>query len=299
MVKNLNTHQFFKALSLTIEVVLMLVMVTLFCCAYSDHYRTSLWEAGGEKGWNSNPRLRIYYYANHREPPEIPLIWNQSLTTSNLSIALVTAGVCLTRLVLIFFELYWVIIETFYDMLLTALWCYSVSAQSSADLTDSKHPSYYPWYLQRRCCEVNKQYFQACTIARVSFWLSVVLMIFYASRFAVAIFRLAYWCGEHRLADICVEKLHDCVLRYLPPSMCHVAVKFALVVPGMNGEDFLSRPDHGDVRIPLLEPSKEKRQPPEYEVAQDAKITNNFTACSTDGGHIESHGGRSSDSGAI
>lgn len=59
------------------EFILALVTFYVFCSAYPDRYRSRLWSFGGEKGWNSDPAMRIYFYANYEEPPEIPLIWSQ------------------------------------------------------------------------------------------------------------------------------------------------------------------------------------------------------------------------------
>lgn len=62
---------------LAAEAAIALAAVILFCSAYPDRFRTILWENGGVVGFNSNPRLRIYFYANYQEPPEVPLIWSQ------------------------------------------------------------------------------------------------------------------------------------------------------------------------------------------------------------------------------
>lgn len=62
---------------LALELSVATATVVLFSLAYPDRFRSRLWANGGEQGWNSNPNKRIYFYANHREPPEIPLIWSQ------------------------------------------------------------------------------------------------------------------------------------------------------------------------------------------------------------------------------
>ncbi|KAH8600900.1 hypothetical protein B0O99DRAFT_681757 [Bisporella sp. PMI_857] len=151
-----------------VEVFITVTTLALFCCAFPDRFRTKLWEAGGEKGWNSNPNLRIYFYANYKEPPPVPLIWSQSLTTSNLSVALLAASLCLTRIVLDEFEYDGTITFMLNDMLLSSFWMYSVSAQSSADLTDPTHLSQRPWYLEKSCDAVSSRYLQACMIAKIS-----------------------------------------------------------------------------------------------------------------------------------
>jgi hypothetical protein len=70
------THKTPFALVLA-ELAISITAVTLFSLMYPVGFRSRLWENGGEQGWNSNPNKRIYYYANHQEPPEVPLIWSQ------------------------------------------------------------------------------------------------------------------------------------------------------------------------------------------------------------------------------
>lgn len=60
-----------------LELAIALTTLILFGLALPDRVRSRLWENGGEEGWNSNPNERIYFYANHREPPEVPFIWQQ------------------------------------------------------------------------------------------------------------------------------------------------------------------------------------------------------------------------------
>lgn len=67
----------FRRLVILTELLLGIITFTLFCSAYPDQYRTRLWLIGGEHGWNSDPSLRIYFYANYQNPPEIPLLWSQ------------------------------------------------------------------------------------------------------------------------------------------------------------------------------------------------------------------------------
>ena len=62
---------------LFIELVLVAVCLGVFAHAHSTELRTALWAVGGEHGWNSNPRLRIYFYANYQQPPDIPFLWTE------------------------------------------------------------------------------------------------------------------------------------------------------------------------------------------------------------------------------
>jgi hypothetical protein len=59
------------------ELILSITLLSLFASAYPDRFRTSLWRDGGSKGWNSDPHQRVYFYANYREAPPIPMIWDE------------------------------------------------------------------------------------------------------------------------------------------------------------------------------------------------------------------------------
>ena len=60
-----------------VEMLLIAAGLSLLAYGYPDTTRKALWEEGGAQGFNSNPKLRIYFYANHLDPPEIPFIWSQ------------------------------------------------------------------------------------------------------------------------------------------------------------------------------------------------------------------------------
>lgn len=69
--------QWWHLLALVVEFVIANVSLAILWIAHANDLRNTLWRIGGEMGWNSNPRLRIYFYANHRQPPEIPVVWAQ------------------------------------------------------------------------------------------------------------------------------------------------------------------------------------------------------------------------------
>lgn len=200
--------------SVMIEVAVTSITLFLFCCGYPDEFRTVLWEAGGENGWNSNPRLRIYDYANHREPPAIPLIWSQSLTNSNLAIALLAVAICLARMALLFFDFGGFSLPIMYDIVMSGMWIYSVAAQSSPDFTDPIHPSPRPWYLERGCGGLHDQYYKACVVTKTSFAFSILSMLFYVSRLACYAFGFAYWCGKHSILENISNSLRAHLLKY-------------------------------------------------------------------------------------
>lgn len=52
-------------------------MLVLFGIAQPDLYRTKMWQVGYDNGFNSNPKMILYAYANHRPLPNIPFVWSQ------------------------------------------------------------------------------------------------------------------------------------------------------------------------------------------------------------------------------
>jgi hypothetical protein len=80
---------------LIVEFIITCTTLFLFLYGYPDTTRRCLWAEGGVHHLNSDPRLRIYFYANHLEPPTIPYIWSQTLVLENIH--LVWLNVNLTR----------------------------------------------------------------------------------------------------------------------------------------------------------------------------------------------------------
>ncbi|KAI1133985.1 hypothetical protein F5Y05DRAFT_249496 [Hypoxylon sp. FL0543] len=164
-----------KTVLLAIELSLVIVTMSLLCCAYPEWFRKTLWEIGGEHGWNSNPRLRIYFYANHQQPPEIPLVWTQG--ESNLAISVLATAICLARIISSCFRVtsgFSRLLDAMNDMLLSGFWMYSVVAQSSSDLTDPSHLSLRPWYLEKSCNILDSSVIRICLLAKACFAFSVL-----------------------------------------------------------------------------------------------------------------------------
>jgi hypothetical protein len=71
------TMRFYYIIATVFELLLIATLTLVFACAYQQEYRTLLWQVGGFRGWNSDPHARVYDYANYREPPPIPEIWDE------------------------------------------------------------------------------------------------------------------------------------------------------------------------------------------------------------------------------
>ncbi|KAI3528318.1 hypothetical protein CABS01_02073 [Colletotrichum abscissum] len=167
---------------LCIEAVVVFAALVLFGVAYPDRFRSRLWRNGGEQGWCSNPRMRIYFYANHEEPPEIPLIWSQRLTTSDMATAVLGATIFFARLTMavLQYEARWTNLA--YDAFLGVLWACSAAAQNEPDLSDPHHFSERPWYLTRSCDEAWPENRGWCMIAKWEYAWSIFAAFFYVAR---------------------------------------------------------------------------------------------------------------------
>ncbi|KAK1999558.1 hypothetical protein LX36DRAFT_573984 [Colletotrichum falcatum] len=158
--------------------------VGLFWSASSGNFREKLWEYGGVEGWNSNPNYRVYFYANYEEPPEIPLIWSQSLTDAALAVALLSLVLLAARATMAYFGHMSRAVSLIYDALLVFFWLHSIVSQASGDLSDPERPSPRPWYLTRRCRDGGAA--TACRVAQASFAVSILAALYYSGRFLVA-----------------------------------------------------------------------------------------------------------------
>ncbi|CAI6341381.1 unnamed protein product [Periconia digitata] len=175
-------------LATILELALAVVLVVLFTCAHKYDYNMVLWTAGGARGWNSDPALRVYDYANYRQPPPIPAIWDQSTPTTNFYIAGFTTLLWVIRLKINLsnsrgLDLCTVLTtNVLYDMLMIALWTSSISLQRAADFSDHEHLSVTPWYLAHECEEAARDAYTACRMAKASYQLSLFTAIWFGLR---------------------------------------------------------------------------------------------------------------------
>ena len=58
------------------ELAGLVPILVLFGIQQPDLYRTKFWQIGYNEGFNSNPNMILYAYANHRPLPKIPLVWS-------------------------------------------------------------------------------------------------------------------------------------------------------------------------------------------------------------------------------
>jgi hypothetical protein len=65
-----------------VEFLLIVAVLTLFGIADPNTYRTKLWQNGADKGFNSDPSIVLYSYANYK-PIDTPVVWSQLYVLSS------------------------------------------------------------------------------------------------------------------------------------------------------------------------------------------------------------------------
>ncbi|KAF3044873.1 hypothetical protein E8E11_007606 [Didymella keratinophila] len=148
----------------------------MFASAYPGKSRTALWHEGGSKGWNSDSSYRTYSWANYKDVPPMPIVWDERSAQYTLCIAIITMILWFVRLCIRGRTLDVsgaVVSNILYDIMLVALWSYSAVIQSSGDYSDPKHTALQPWYLERGCAEASPNNRAGCRAARASFGLAV------------------------------------------------------------------------------------------------------------------------------
>ncbi|KAK0656912.1 hypothetical protein B0T16DRAFT_452419 [Cercophora newfieldiana] len=177
---------------LFIELVLVTAAVCILAHGRAPGLPTTLWTAGGgEPGWNSNPWHRIYFYANHKQPPDVPNAWTENLGDSLLGISILNAAIWATKVAMFRSSIDPPWVGAVYDLLLSGLWMYGVNAQSSRDLTNTQHLNPQPCYPS--CAEASGRddVLPLCGQGKASFTVAVVALIFYFVRSIWSVLRLA------------------------------------------------------------------------------------------------------------
>ncbi|KAG9256872.1 uncharacterized protein F5Z01DRAFT_491421 [Emericellopsis atlantica] len=181
---------------LVAESCLSLAALVVFTAVFVGDYRMKAWLNGGGEGWNSDPAQRVYFYANFKEPPEIPTIWTQALSKATLGMAILTVVWLFVHGIASRHHYISLGATLACETFIALLWIYITLEQCSSDLTDEEHLSQYPWFLTRACSRAWDDAKAACHTLRAGFYLSLVIVCMFCGRIILSIHTLS--CGRPR-----------------------------------------------------------------------------------------------------
>ncbi|KAI8626780.1 hypothetical protein F5Y19DRAFT_216586 [Xylariaceae sp. FL1651] len=153
-------------------------LLVLTALAQPNTYRTKLWKAGSELGFNSSPAVILYAYANGRPPPQVPFVWSSTLTNFNVAIAIISLFFLITKLIAYIMDFWFPILALPLNVALVALYAASVGGQAGPDHLDPNHPSSVAWYIAKPCSVAANQQIQGyCTMAKGTFAVFVLMLV--------------------------------------------------------------------------------------------------------------------------
>ncbi|KAI6780656.1 uncharacterized protein J7T54_001160 [Emericellopsis cladophorae] len=182
---------------LVAESCLSSAALVVFTAVFVGDYRMKAWLNGGGEGWNSDPAKRVYFYANFKEPPEIPTIWTQDLSKATLGMAILTVVWLFVHSIASRHNYLSLGATLACETFITLLWIYITLEQCSSDLTDEEHMSQYPWFLTRACSRAWDGAVAACHTLRAGFYLSLMIVCMFCGRIVRSIHALSS-CGRPR-----------------------------------------------------------------------------------------------------
>ncbi|KAH6657853.1 hypothetical protein BKA67DRAFT_200731 [Truncatella angustata] len=162
------------------ELACTVALLVLFGIAQPDLYRTQLWRAGNDLGFNSSPNILLYAYANHVPLPTIPFVWSSTLTNFNVAISVISLFVLIAKTIGVIMHVWFPVIALFFNVALTALYTTSVYGQMGPDHADPNHPSPIAWYIAKPCTVAANQSVQkSCRTAQGTYAATVIFLAVY------------------------------------------------------------------------------------------------------------------------
>ncbi|KAI1392758.1 uncharacterized protein F4822DRAFT_425965 [Hypoxylon trugodes] len=166
-------------------------VLVLFGIAQPDLYRTKLWRAGNELGFNSSPNVILYSYANYEPYPDIPFVWSQLLTNFNVAISVLSLFLLLTKLIAFIMHVWFPIIAAIINISMIALYAASMGGQAGPDHLDPTYPSSVAWYIAKPCTVAANQKIQGyCRQAKGSFAVTCIMFGIYLANLGLTIWAL-------------------------------------------------------------------------------------------------------------
>ncbi|KAK7985018.1 hypothetical protein PG996_005742 [Apiospora saccharicola] len=162
------------------ELLGTVAVLALFGIAQPDLYRTQLWRAGDQMGFNSSPNIVLYAYANYEPLPHIPFVWTSTLTNFNVAISVISLFVLITKMIGVIMHLWYPILALVFNISLVALYAASTYGQAGPDYADPAKPSPAAWYIAKSCSVVaNESIQKSCNLAKGTFAATIIMLTIY------------------------------------------------------------------------------------------------------------------------
>ncbi|KAK8074863.1 hypothetical protein PG997_009526 [Apiospora hydei] len=183
------------------ELLGTVAVLALFGIAQPDLFRTQLWRAGDQMGFNSSPNIVLYAYANYEPLPNVPFVWTENnykkklgnaksatakepkaypelrLTNFNVAISVISLFVLITKMIGVIMHLWYPLLALVFNIALVALYATSVYGQAGPDYADPTKPSAAAWYIAKPCSVVPNQSIQkSCTMAKGTFAATIIML---------------------------------------------------------------------------------------------------------------------------
>ncbi|KAI4595758.1 hypothetical protein KJ359_006394 [Pestalotiopsis sp. 9143b] len=185
------------------ELACTVALLVLFGLAQPDLFRTQLWQAGNDLGFNSSPNIILYAYANHRPLPTIPFVWSSTLTNFNVAISVLSLFMMIAKMIAIIMHCFYPIVGLIVNIALTALYTTSVYGQMGPDYADSHHPSPIAWYIAKPCTVAANQSIQkSCRTAKGTYAATVIFLAVYLVNLGLTIWTMLPNEADKRGKDV-------------------------------------------------------------------------------------------------
>ncbi|KAK1702911.1 hypothetical protein BDP67DRAFT_258836 [Colletotrichum lupini] len=174
-----------------LELAGLVPLLVLFGIAQPDLYRTKLWEVGHAYGFNSNPKMILYAYANYEPYPKVPFVWTRTLTDFNVAISVITLFLLLTKLVAFIMKFWFPLLAAGINVAMVALYTVSVYGQMGPDHADPRYPSSIAWYVAKSCDYARPfSAYKSCQLAKGTFAVTVYMLALYLANLGIALYVL-------------------------------------------------------------------------------------------------------------
>ncbi|KAI2602255.1 hypothetical protein GGR54DRAFT_529505 [Hypoxylon sp. NC1633] len=166
-------------------------VLVMFGIAQPDLYRTKLWRAGHELGFNSSPNVIVWAYSNYEPLPKLPFVWSQTLTDFNVAISVLSLFLLLTKLICFIMHVWFPIIALGINISLTSLYVASIVGQAGPDHLDPDYPSSVAWYVAKPCTVAANTSIQgSCRLAKGAFSVTCIMLAVYLVNMGLTIWAL-------------------------------------------------------------------------------------------------------------